>query len=102
MLWSSNNYKCSDSCVWHARKASRHTKAHTFADIEERTPISGDETEAKRTRSTANKHKTTSCFNAELGRQAEGEVLTLRELNAEEARIIQSTTLGAAQSEEFE
>jgi hypothetical protein len=41
-------------------------------------------------------------FNAELGRQAEGEVPTLLELNAEEAWIFQSITLSAAQSQELE
>jgi len=81
---------------------SRDTIAHTFADIEEKFIICGEENKAERTRRRANKHKTTSRFNAELGRQAEGDVSTLRELNAEEARIFHSTTLGAARSEELE
>jgi hypothetical protein len=78
------------------------TIARTFTDIEEKFVISGEENVAVRTRRRANKHKTTSRFNAGLGRQAEGEVSTLRELNAEEAQIFQSTTLGAAQSEALE
>jgi hypothetical protein len=81
---------------------SRHKKAHTFAYIEEKFLISDEETEAERTRRRANKHTTTLRFNTELGRQAESEVPTLRELNAEESRIFQSKTRGAAQSEELE
>jgi hypothetical protein len=73
-----------------------------FVYIEEKFLISGEENEAERTIRRVNKHKTTSRFNAELGRQVESEFSTLRELNAEEARIFQSITLGAAQSEELE
>lgn len=81
---------------------SRHKKAHAFVDIEEKFLLAGEETEAGRTRRRGNKHKTTSRLNVELGRQAEGDVRAFRELNAEEARIFQSTTLGAAQNEELE
>jgi hypothetical protein len=39
---------------------SRHKKALTFADIEEKYLISGEETEADRSRRKANKRKTMS------------------------------------------
>jgi hypothetical protein len=81
---------------------SRHKKAHAFVDLEEKFLISGEETEAGRTRRRGNKHNTTSRLNAELGRQAEGEVWAFRELNAEETLIFQNTTLDAAQNEELE
>jgi hypothetical protein len=41
-------------------KTSRYKKARTFTDIEEKHLISGEETEAERSRRKANKRKTTS------------------------------------------
>jgi hypothetical protein len=81
---------------------SQDTIAHTFANIKEKILIFDEENETERTKRRADKHKTTFRFNAELGRQAESEVQTLRELKAEDAWIFQSITLGAAQSKELE
>jgi hypothetical protein len=88
-----SNYKnCSDSCVRDATYKEldnlRPKKARTVTDVEEKYLTPDEETEAEPARRKANKRVAVSRFNAELRRQADDEVQTLREFNIEEARII--------------
>jgi hypothetical protein len=57
-----------------------------LADIEEKNITPEEETEAERPRRKDNKHKAMSLFKAELRRQAEDKVQTLKELKTEELR----------------
>jgi hypothetical protein len=75
--------------VYGARQTSRRKKGCISADTEEKYLTLEKETEAYRTLGKSINAKLMSCFNAELHRQAEREVQTLRESNTEEVRIIQ-------------
>lgn len=64
---------------------SRRNKTPSFVDIEEKYLTPDEETEAECARRKANKLKAMSRFNAELNRQAEDDVRTVRELNRDYA-----------------
>jgi len=64
------------------------------ADVVEKYLTPDEETEAEPAKRKSNKRKAMSRFNAELRRSAGDDVQPLRELNTEEARIIQSKTGG--------